>query len=396
MSQKCCELFLNVERECHDSHTNSILHKGEFFREKREEILVRHDKVIDAWGPKVYVFVFDKSGIPSEKCYEMLLNAGRECHDGYTNSILSEGEFSTEEKKEIMERHNEENFSGKKERKHWQGALKFGTFCKRSGKVTSACEPKVYAFVFDKSGVLSEKCCEILLTTGRECHDAAPAPIVQPLKGCAGKVTSACGPKIYEFVFDNRGILSEKCCKQLLNTGRECHNSDTNSILSEGEFSKEEREEILARHSEVWNLRKRSGHIGGTQLVPAPTVQPLTGCAGKVTSACGPKVYVFVFDKSGVLFEKCYELLLNAGRECHDGDTNSILGEGEFFAEEKKEIMERHNQKCATKGVELYGLKMIPNRRISAEEKKEIMERHNQVWNLCKKNGHIDIENTVF
>ncbi|KAJ8420070.1 hypothetical protein Cgig2_015732 [Carnegiea gigantea] len=191
---------------------------------------------------------------------------------------------------------------------------------------------------------------------------AAPATIVQPLKGCASKVTSACGPKIYEFVFDNSGILSEECCEQLLNAGRECHDSDTNSIQSEGEFSKEEREEILARHSEVWNLCKRSGHIGGTQPVPAPPVQPLTGCAGKVTSACGPKVYAFVFDKSGVLSEKCCELLLNAGRQCHDSETNSILSEGEF----------------------------------SAEEKKEIMKRHNQVWNLCKKNGHIDIENTVF
>ncbi|KAJ8430968.1 hypothetical protein Cgig2_003552 [Carnegiea gigantea] len=181
---------------------------------------------------------------------------------------------------------------------------------------------------------------------------AAPAPIV----------TSACRPKIYEFVFDNSSVLSKKCCEPLLNARRECHDSDTNSIVSEGEFSKDERGEILARHSEVWNLCKRSGHIGGTQPVPTPTVQPLTGCAGKVTSVCGPKVYAFVFDKSGALSEKCCELLLNAGRQCHDGDTNSILSEGEF----------------------------------SVEEKKEIMERHNQVWNLCKMNGHINIENTVF
>ncbi|KAJ8434703.1 hypothetical protein Cgig2_012624 [Carnegiea gigantea] len=162
--------------------------------------------------------------------------------------------FSTEETEEILERNSEV----------WN-------LCKRSGHIGGT--------------------------------QAAPATIIQPLKGCADKVTSACGPKIYEFVFDNSGILSEKCCEH-----------DTNSILSEGEFSKEEREEILARHSEVWSLCKRSGHIGGTQPVPAPTVQPLTGCAGKVTSACGPKVYAFVFDKSGVLSEKSCELLLNAGR----------------------------------------------------------------------------------
>ncbi|KAJ8421589.1 hypothetical protein Cgig2_030120 [Carnegiea gigantea] len=408
---------------CAGKRTNSILSEGEFSKEEREEILARHSevwnlckrsghiggtqpvpapavqpltgcagKVTSACGPKVYAFVFGKSGVLSEKCCELLLNAGRQCHDSETNSILSEGEFSVEEKKEIMKRHNQV----------WN-------LCKKNDHIdienttSSSCGPKVYAFIFEESGVLSQDCCGLLLKEGKECHDnltnsilskggfsteeteeilernsevwnlcnwsghiggtqAAPATIVQPLKGCAGKVTSACGPKIYEFVFDNSGILSEKCCEQLVNAGRECHDSDTNSILSEGEFSKEEWEEILARHSEVWNLCKRSGHIGDTQPVPAPTVQPLTGCEGKVTSACGPKVYAFVFDKSGILSEKCCELLLNAGRQCHESETNSILSEGEF----------------------------------SAEEKKEIMKRHNQVWNLCKKNGHIDIENTVF
>ncbi|KAJ8420071.1 hypothetical protein Cgig2_015733 [Carnegiea gigantea] len=210
---------------------------------------------------------------------------------------------------------------------------------------------KIRGFSTEETEEILERNSEVWNLCKRSGHiggtQAAPATIIQPLKGCASKVTSACGPKIYEF---------------LLNAGRQCHDSDTNSILSEGEFSKEEREEILARHSEVWNLCKRSGHIGGTQPVPAPTVQPLTGCASKVTSACGPKVYAFVFDKSGVLSEKCCELLLNAGRQCHDSETNSILSEGEF----------------------------------STEEKKEIMKRHNQVWNLCKKNGHIDMENTVF
>ncbi|KAJ8430967.1 hypothetical protein Cgig2_003551 [Carnegiea gigantea] len=363
LSEKCCERLLNAGRECHDSDTTSILSEGEFFKEEREEILTRHSEVwnlykrsghiggtqpvpaptvepltgcasnvTSACGPKVYVFVFDESGVLSEKCCELLSNAGRQCYDGDTNSILSKREFSAEEKKEIMERHNQVwNLCKKNETEEiLERTSEVWNLCKRSGHIGGT--------------------------------QAAPATIVQPLKGCAGKVTSACGPKIYEFVFDNSGILSEKCCEWLLNVRRECHDSDTNSILTEGEFPREEREEILARHSEFWNLCKRSGHIRGTQPVPAPTVQPLTGCAVKVTSACGPKVYAFVFDKSGALSKKCCGQLLNAGGQCHDGDTNSILSEGEF----------------------------------SAEEKKEIMERHNQVWNLCKKNGHIDIEKTVF
>ncbi|KAJ8434729.1 hypothetical protein Cgig2_012650 [Carnegiea gigantea] len=294
-------------------------------------------KVTSACGRKIYEFAFNNSGVLSEKCCKQLLSAGRECHDSDTNSILSEGEFSKEEREEI---------------------LKIGWF--------HCFYVKIRGFSTEETEEILERNSEVWNLCKRSSHiggtQAAPATIVQPLKGCVGKVTSACGPKIYEFVFDNRGILFEKCCEQLLNAGGECHDSDANSILSEGEFSNEEREEILARHSEVWNLCKRSGHIGGTQPVPAPTVQPLIGCAGKVTSACGPKVYAFVFDKSGILSEKCCELLLNAGKQCHEGDTNSILSEGEFFAEEKKEIMERHNQ----------------------------------VWSLCKKNGHIDIENTVF
>ncbi|KAJ8421217.1 hypothetical protein Cgig2_033725 [Carnegiea gigantea] len=510
LSQDCCWLLLKEGKECHDNLTNSILSKGGFSTEETEEILEKNSevwnlckrsghiggtqaapatiiqplkgcagKVTSACGPKIYEFVFDNSGILSEKC-----------------CARARG-FSTEETEEILER-NSEVWNLCKKSSHIGGTQAVPTPIVQPlkgcvGKVTSACGPKIYEFVFDNSGVPSEKCCERLLNAGKECHDsdtnsilkteeilernskvwnlckrsghiggtqAAPATIVQPLKGCASKVTSACGPKIYEFVFDNSGILSEKCCEQLLNAGRECHDSDTNSILSEGEFSKEEREEVLARHSEVWNLCKRSGHIGGTQPVPTPTVQPLTGCAGKVTSACGPKVYAFVFDKSGVLSEKCCKLLLNGGRQCHDSETNSILSEGEFSAEEKKEIMKRHNQvwnlckknghigrEChdndtnsilsegefskeerrkygKAQGKErfiLEALNQVPctNRKpitgvagrqchdsetnsilsegeFSAEEKKEIVKRHNQVWNLCKKNGHIDKENTVF
>jgi len=116
---------------------------------------------------------------------------------------------------------------------------------------------------------------------------AAPAPSIDPKIGCADKVSNSCGPKFYAFIFDKSNILSRGCCRLLLRAGS--HDSDTNSILSEGEFSTEEREEILARHSEVWNLYKRSDHIGGTQPVSAPTLESLTGCAGKVTSACALK-----------------------------------------------------------------------------------------------------------
>jgi len=437
LSKECCGRLLRAGRECHNSLTNSVLSEEEFSGEETEEILARHDeawnlckrsghigtsgpsaapviqplpgcagKITSACGPKVYAFVFDKSGVLSQECCGRLLHAGRECHNSFTNSILSEEKFSQEETEEILARHDEA----------WN-------LCKRSGhigtsgpsaapivqplpgcaaKVTSACGPKVYAFVFDKSGVVSKQCCGRLLRAGRECHNSltnsvlseeefsreeteeilarhdeawnlckrsghigtsgpSAAPIVQPLPGCAGKITSACGPKVYAFVLDKSGVLPQECCGRLLHEGRECHNSLTNSILSEEEFSREEREEILARHDEAWNLCKRSGHIGTSGPAAAPIVQPRPGCAGKITSACGPRVYAFVFDKSGVLSQECCGRLLNAGRKCHDSITNSVLSEGGF----------------------------------STEEKKEIVERHNEVWNLCNKNGRIDSESPI-
>ena len=115
-------------------------------------------------------------------------------------------------------------------------------------------------------------------------------------------------------------MLSQECCRILLHAGRECHNSFTNSILSEEKFSKEETEEILARHDEAWNLCKRSEHIGTSGPSAAPITQPLPGCAGKVTSGCGPKVYAFVFDKSGVLSK-------NAVGDCYvqEGSATIVL-----------------------------------------------------------------------
>ena len=221
------------------------------------------DKITNSCAPKVYAFVFDKSGVLSEECCGRLLHAGKECHNSLTNSILSKEGFSREETEEILQRHDEA----------WN-------LCNRSGHIG---------------------------TSG-----PSAAPIVQPLPGCAGKITSACGPKVYAFVFDKSGVLSEECCGLLLHAGRACHNSLTNSILSEEEFSREETEDILQRHDEAWNLCKRSGHIGTSGPSAAPIAQPLPGCAGKITSACGPKVYGFVFDKSGVLSEECCGRLLHA------------------------------------------------------------------------------------
>jgi len=56
-----------------------------------------------------------------------------------------------------------------------------------------------------------------------------------------------------------------------LHAGRKCYNRLTNSILGEEEFSREEREEISARHDEAWNLCKRSEHI----RTFGPTVAPV-------------------------------------------------------------------------------------------------------------------------
>ena len=62
-------------------------------------------------------------------------------------------------------------------------------------------------------------------------------------------------------MFDKSGVLSQECCGRLLKEGRKCHDSITNSVLSEGGFSAEEKKEIEERHNEVWNLCNKNGRI---------------------------------------------------------------------------------------------------------------------------------------
>jgi len=167
---------------------------------------------------------------------------------------------------------------------------------------------------------------------------------------------------VHAFVFNNSGVLSPKCCERLLHAGRECHNSVTNSILSEEEFSREETKEILVRQDEAWNLCQSREHIGTSRPANATIVQPLPGCASKITSACGPKIYAFVFHKPDVLSKECCGRLLNAGKKCYDSITNFVLIEEDF---------------------------------IFTGKEMEIVERHIEVWNLCNKNGHIDSESPI-
>jgi len=138
--------------------------------------------------------------------------------------------------------------------------------------------------------------------------------------GCADKITTSWGPKVHAFVFDKSGVLSQECCERLLRAGRECHNNLTNSILREERFPREETEEILASHNVAWNLYKRSGQIGTSGPSGAPILQPLPGCAGKVTSACGPKVYPFVFHKAVFYLKNVV-----GGCYVHEGSVTIVL-----------------------------------------------------------------------
>jgi len=40
----------------------------------------------------------------------------------------------------------------------------------------------------------------------------ATETIVQALAGCMGKIISAYGSKLYAFAFDKSGVLSQECC----------------------------------------------------------------------------------------------------------------------------------------------------------------------------------------
>jgi len=219
---------------------------------RNRSVIGSEDKITNSCGPKVYAFVFDKNDVLSQECSGRLMHARGKCHNSLTNSILSEEGFSREQTEKILTKHDEA----------WN-------LCKRHRNIGTSIP--------------------------------SAAQVVQPLPGCTSKVTSACGPKVYAFVLDKSGVLSQECCGRLLCVARDYHNSLPNSILSEGEFPREEIEEKVARHDKAWNLCKRSGHIGTFGPAAILIIQHLPGCGGKISSCCGPNVYAFVFDKSRVV-----------------------------------------------------------------------------------------------
>lgn len=103
-------------------------------------------------------------------------------------------------------------------------------------------------------------------------------------------------------------------------------------------------------------------HIASTQPVPAPTIETVIGCEHKQTNICGDIVYSYIFIERGVVSQECCSRLINAGRDCHDDLTNAVLRREEY----------------------------------DGQKKKEIIERQNEIWNLCKKNGQIDLKSLHF
>ncbi|KAH7855611.1 hypothetical protein Vadar_026747 [Vaccinium darrowii] len=107
--------------------------------------------------------------------------------------------------------------------------------------------------------------------------DTSPAPSPtdneQFLKSCVSKFTDKCGPQVFGGVFMHVTV-TEPCCKNLVNVGKQCHDGLVRRIYDEevrraregnGEVvvDEERGSRILSRSEKVWNDCVRLGVAPG-------------------------------------------------------------------------------------------------------------------------------------
>ena len=93
-----------------------------------------------------------------------------------------------------------------------------------------------------------------------------PAPTIETEIACEHRQTNICGDTVYYYIFIERTVVSQECCRRLINGGRDCHDDLTNTILRRGEYDGQRKQEIMKRQDEIWNLCKKNGKIDSKDL----------------------------------------------------------------------------------------------------------------------------------
>ena len=87
-----------------------------------------------------------------------------------------------------------------------------------------------------------------------------PAPDPAVVQECAKKIGDHCGDRMLVYIFIQKMSVSEECCAQLINSGRDCHNALTESLLSTKRFTNKV-PQLMEKHNEVWNLCEKDRQI---------------------------------------------------------------------------------------------------------------------------------------
>jgi len=80
------------------------------------------------------------------------------------------------------------------------------------------------------------------------------------LRECEQKMGDACGDMLLMHIFVQKTSVSKECCSKLINSGRNCHNILTESILRAKQFE-HRRPKIMENHNEVWLKCEKDGQI---------------------------------------------------------------------------------------------------------------------------------------
>lgn len=237
-------------------------------------------KVVDKeCGNDLHSYVFGgEEGIVSLDCCVQLVEMGKDCHESFLSANLKSPIFDYKTNiSKILERNS----------KIWEQCSSIVKGKSKPLKCAEMedekCRQQVVHSIFYGSGKVSHSCCGKLIRREKECHDsivqaqiergnhdyernktrvleksmkvwnkcALIAQSLPDVKSCKRKLSETCGIQIAENVLFSKGIISGKCCIQLLQVGKDCHEllALTDVALPKYQvYSKD----ILKRSSDAW------------------------------------------------------------------------------------------------------------------------------------------------
>lgn len=171
-------------------------------------------------------------------------------------------------------------------------------------------------------------------------------------QNCKEITSESCGLEVHSYVFNgnNKSYVSNACCIQVVEVGKECHDLFTKANLESPSY-KSNQTYYLKRSESLWNgcLAEFKGQS------PPPVNCPLI-----LDHECGLRIRSSIFHGVGeVTSDKCCEAMIRRGKECHDSLVQGRIARG-GFEHNKTEVLQNSDEvwnKCASVAQNLTAVK---------------------------------------